>query len=110
MSENLQKMLKEALLNNSYDYDAMHLSLAKTWESSYSYLYAKQKAEVEYEELFYFSNDEVSHKEIDKIGHLYLDELIYANFDIDYDVIHVMDREEYRTSRFYLHFFTPKNV
>ena len=110
MSENLQKMLKEALLNNSYDYDAMHLSLAKTWESSYSYLYAKQKAEVEYEELFYFSNDEVSHKEIDKIGHLYLDELIYANFDIDYDVIHVMDREEYRTSRFYLHFFTIEDM
>lgn len=109
MSENLQKLLKEAFLNNSFDYDSMHDSLKKTWMNSYSYLYALQKAYVEYEELFYFSNDDVSHNS-ELIGKLYLDKMIYANFDVEYDLIHVYSREKFRTSRFYLETFTSEDI
>lgn len=109
MSKNLQALLKESLLNNSYDYDSMHRSLAKTWTSSYSYLYARQHAFIEYEELFYFSGDDKSHNS-KEIGHLYLDDMIRANFDVDYDLIHVMDREEFRTSKYYLHRFTLEDI
>ena len=54
MSENLKALLKESLLNNSYDYDAMHNTIKNTWMNSYSYLYYLQKAKVSYEELFYY--------------------------------------------------------
>lgn len=109
MSQDLQKLLKEALLNNSYDYDAMHKSLKNTWMNSFSYLYDMQKQYIGYEELFYYSDDEES-RNISHIGHLYLDKMIYANFDVDYDLIHVHDREEYRTSRFYEKRFTITDV
>ena len=48
MSAQLQTLLRDALLNNSYDYDAMHNSLKKTLMNSYSYLYSLQKANIEY--------------------------------------------------------------
>lgn len=109
MSQNLQKLLKEALLNNSYDYDAMHRSLKKTWMNSFSYLYTMQKEYIEYEELFYFSND-IESRNHSRIGHMYLDKLIYANFDVDYDLIRVMNREEFRTSKFYGQKFTIEDI
>lgn len=109
MSENLQNLLREALLNNSYDYDAMHNTLKRTWMNSFSYLYGLQKSYVEYEELFYFSNDSKS-RNSKKIGHLYLDKLIYANFDVDYDLIRVYDREEFRRSEFYMNRFTIEDM
>lgn len=100
MSENLQKLLKEAFLNNSFDYDSMDISLNNTWINSYSYLYTLQKSHVQYEELFFYSNDEVS-RNSKHIGHLYLDKSLYANFDVDYDLIDVCNREEYRRSEYY---------
>lgn len=109
MSENLQKLLQEALNNNSYDYDAMHNTLKQTWMNSYSYLYEKQRASVEYEELFYYSNDTIS-RNSKLIGNMYLDKLIYANFDVDYDLIHVYDREEFRRSKFYLSRFKLEDM
>ena len=57
MSENLQNLLRESLLNNSYDYSSMHGALRMTWENSYSYLYNLQKNYVEFEDLEYISND-----------------------------------------------------
>ena len=109
MSENLQSLLKDALLNNSYDYDVMHNTIKKTWMNSFSYLYSLQKAYVEYEEFFYFSNDEDS-RNSKLIGKLYLDKKIYANFDIDYDLIHVLSREEFRLSDFYSKTFTINDM
>ena len=100
MSKNLQKLLQEALNNNSYDYSSMHLELKKTWENSFSYLYALQKSYIEYEENFYYSNNDTS-RNSSHIGHLYLDKRNRAMFDVDYDLIHVTDREEYRTSKYY---------
>lgn len=105
----LSKLLKESLLNNSYDYDSMDKALIKTWKTSFSYLYAKQKALIGYEELFYYSNDEISHNN-EHIGDLYLDKQVRACFDIDYDIINVIDREEFRTSRFYMTWFTPQDI
>lgn len=109
MSKSLQELLKESLLNNSYDYDSMHNTLVNTWTSSYSYLYAQQKASIEYEELHFYSGEKYSH-DSKHIGHLYLDKLQQANFAIDYDLIHVMDREEYRTSKYYLNRFTLEDM
>ena len=63
MSENLQKLLQEALNNNSYDYSSMNGEIKKTWENSFSYLYTLQKSYIEYEELFFYSNNEESRKE-----------------------------------------------
>lgn len=100
MSKNLQKLLQEALNNNSYDYSSMHLELKKIWENSFSYLYALQKSYIEYEENFYYSNNDTS-RNSSHIGHLYLDKRNRAMFDVDYDLIHVTDREEYRTSKYY---------
>lgn len=109
MSTELQDLLQDALLNNSYDYDVLHMSLKKDLYSSYSYLYTMQKAKVEYEEHFYYSNDTES-RNSKHIGHLYVDKYLYANFDIDYDLINVWDREEFRTSQFYHHRFTVENI
>lgn len=109
MSKNLQTLLRDALLNNSYDYDVMHNTLKKTWMNSYSYLHERQRASVEYEEIFLYSNDEES-RNSKKIGHLYLDNLLYANFNIDYDLIHVYIREEFRRSKFYHETFTIQDM
>jgi len=100
VSDNLQNLCREAFLNNSYDYDSMDKELLHTWNNSYSYLYTLQKAYVEYEELFYYSNDDTA-RNSKLIGNMYLDKWNYANFDVDYDMIHVYSREEYRLSRFY---------
>ena len=105
MSSNLQELLREALLNNTYDYDAAHNTIVNKWKNSYSYLYTLQKSFIEYEEFFLFSNDSDS-RNSKYIGHLYLDKQINATFDIDYDLIHVMNREEFRTSPYYQSRFT----
>lgn len=99
MSE-LQELLGTALLNNTYDYDVMHSTLSESWHNSYSYLYRIQQHKIEYEELHYKSDD-VSSRNIHKIGHLYLDNSWRACFDAECDTIHICDREEYRRSPFY---------
>lgn len=109
MSENLQTLLRMAFLNNSYDYDSMDLAINKTWMNSYSYLYGLQKSHVDYEELFYYSGETIS-RNAKKIGNLYLDKLLYANFDVDYDMIHVYNREEFRRSEFYNKFYSFKDL
>lgn len=105
MSENLQKLLKEALLNNSYDYDVMHNTLKNTLMNSYSYLYYLQNANIGYEELIFFSND-VDSRNSELIGKLYLDKSLNATFDVDYDLISLYSREEFRLSEFYGKSFT----
>ena len=104
MSNNLQNLLREALLNNSYDYSSMHNVLRMAWENSYSYLYNLQKNYVEFEDLEYISND--TDKSVKRIGRLYNDKLLRACFDIEYDFIHVCDREEFHNSSFYFNEFT----
>lgn len=104
MSENLQNLLRESLLNNSYDYDSMHGVLHMAWENSYSYLYDLQKNYVEFEDLEYISND--TDKDVRRIGRLYVDKMLNARFDVEYDFIHVCDREEFRNSKFYFRNFT----
>ena len=59
MSENLHKLLRDALLNNSYDKPSMDLSLTMTHENSYSYLYALQRSIIDYDEFHYKSNTEL---------------------------------------------------
>lgn len=104
MSENLQNLLRESLLNNSYDYSSMHGALRMTWENSYSYLYNLQKNYVEFEDLEYISND--TDKSFKRIGRLYNDKLFRACFDVNYDFIHICDREEFHESEFYFNEFT----
>lgn len=104
MSDNLQNLLRESLLNNSYDYGSMHNVLRMAWENSYSYLYDLQKNYVEFEDLEYISND--TDKDLSKIGRLYNDKLLRACFDVNYDFIHVCDREEFHNSEFYFNEFT----
>lgn len=105
MSTNLQNLLRESLLNNSYDYDAMHNTLRHTWENSYSYLHTLQKSYIEYEEMHYFSND-IDSWNTKKIGKLYVSKLLEACFDIEYDFIHVCNREEFYHSDYYFTQFT----
>lgn len=100
MSDNVRLLLQEALNNNSYDYTSMHGALKKTWENSFSYLYNLQHAQIEYEELFYYSNDEES-RNCKKLGDLHVDKLNRAYFDVDYDLIRAYSREQYRTSEYY---------
>ena len=52
MTYDLQTLLHDALINNTYDYEDMHKTLDASLKSSFSYLYYLQKARVEYEELF----------------------------------------------------------
>ena len=100
MSSNLQNLLRDAFLNNTYDYESMDKELNKTWKNSYSYLYTLQKDYIEYEELFYFSND-VENRNSKELGHLYLSASGKACFDVDYNFIHVVDREEYYRSKYF---------
>ena len=109
MTEELQAFLKRAFLNNSFDYDSMDTSLIKTWNNSFSYLYVLQQSLIDYAEIYYYSNDDIS-RNSKQIGHLYLDKWLYANFDIDYDVIHVYQREEYRRSEFYYRPYTMEEM
>lgn len=97
----IEQLLKEALLNNSFDDDMMTNSLKQTWFNSFSYLLTLQQANIEYEELCFFSGDEIS-RDKEHIGKLYLNKSLKACFDVDYDLIHVCEREEFRTSEYYL--------
>ena len=100
MSTNLQYLLRNSLLNNTYDYKSVNETLDKTWVNSYSYLYHLQKSYIEFEHLKYNSGD-TSSREIKDIGHLYLNKSHKVCFDINYDFIDVCDREAYKHSKFY---------
>lgn len=100
MDKVLHDTLRDALLNNTYDYDSMHLELKKAWENSFSYLYALQKSYIPYEEHHLKSGEDVSHDDR-HLGHLYLNKYLYACFDVNYDLIDVYSREAFRTSEFY---------
>ena len=105
MSKNLQSMLREALLNNSYDYSHMHSSLHRAWENSYSYLYDLQKQYIGYEENHYLSNNVISrNKEV--IGKLYLNKTGDACFDIDYEFVHTTSDKKFYKSKFFHTDFT----
>ena len=109
MSKDLQQLLHDALLNNSYDYGPMHSTIVHTWKNSFSYLYNLQRDYIQYEEMFFYSNDSTSHNN-KLIGKLYLDQHIYANFNVDYDLIHVFEREEFKLSKFYNNEFTIQDI
>ena len=96
-----ERILKEALLNNSFDDSSMTSALKRTWFNSFSYLLTLQQANIEYEELCFFSGEGVAQDQ-SHIGKLYVNKLGKACFDVDYDLIHVSEREEYRTSEYYL--------
>lgn len=100
MSDELQSLFEKAMLNNSYDYEAMHTALKKTWTSSYSYLHNLQNGYVKYEE-FHYVSDDVTCRDNDHIGHLYLDKSERVRFKFKYDLIHGCNREEYRLSQYY---------
>ena len=100
MSDNLHKLLKEALLNNSYDKISTDLSLKMTHENSYSYLYALQRSIIDYNEFHYQSSNELfENKKI--IGKFYLDSSDMASVDIDYEMVKEPLREYYRRSKYY---------
>ena len=103
MTYDLQTLLHDALINNTYDYEDMHKTLDASLKSSFSYLYYLQKARVEYEELFRYSGEGYT-RDFEKIGHLYLDSLNFANFDIDYDMIRITAKELFRASSYYFKF------
>ena len=105
MSTNLQVLLRNALLNNTYDYSILHDTLKDTWVNSYSYLYQLQKNYIEYEEHTFISSD-VNSEDTKIIGRLYLNKSFEACFDIPYDFIHVCNREEFKRSKFYNTTFT----
>lgn len=109
MPDNLQEMLRDALLNNTYDHTSTHLALKMAWENSFSYLYRMQLEKVAYEEYHYYSNDTTA-KDPHTIGHFYLDDYIRACFDIDKDIIHVCDRMEFRLSNYYHRYFTLEEM
>lgn len=109
MTEELQNMLREALLNNTYDHSSTHLALKMAWENSFSYLYRLQLEKVGYDEYMYQSND-IRSRRVDLIGHFYLDEYIRACVDIDKDIIHVAGRKEFRLSKFYHQYFTLQDM
>ena len=108
MSKNLHKLLRDALLNNSYDKSSMDLSLTMTHQNSYSYLYTLQRSIIDYDEFHYQSNTELfENKRI--IGKFYLDKSNNACVDIDYELIKEALREIYRRSRFYHVKITKEN-
>lgn len=108
--------INEALLNNSYDYDATSKTLTETWENSFSYLYALQKSYIKYEEFFAYSSNEsddpsvlqwTSTRDRKTAGHLGVNRFGHAFFDIDYDMIGLTQRERYRESVYYNRLITP---
>lgn len=108
MSQNYQKLFRDAMLTNTYDKSSMDLSLKLTHENSYSYLYALQRSIIDYDEFHYDSNTELfENKRI--IGKFYLDSSENACVDIDYEMIKEPLREIYRRSKFYHVRITEEN-
>lgn len=105
MPNNLPEILKPALMNNSFDYDSMEDAIKRAYYNSYYYLYKRQVAEVNYNEFFYYTNDIDSRKRHES-GRFYLNKSLKAVFEIDYDIIGNVNREEYRRSKFYQKEFT----
>lgn len=105
MPNNLPEILKPALMNNSFDYDSMEAAIKRAYYNSYYYLYKRQVAEVNYNEFFYYTNDIDSRKRHES-GRFYLNKSLKAVFEIDYDIIGNVNREEYRRSKFYQKEFT----
>lgn len=100
MSIDLNDFLRNAFDNNSFNFNSMHLELKKTWENSFSYLDGLQKSYAGYESYPFISNDENARNN-KKIGRLYLNNLNKVCFDINYDFIHINNRSEYKSSKFY---------
>lgn len=109
MTEHLQELLREALLNNTYDHSSTDAALKMAWENSFSYLYRMQEEKIGYDEYHYYSNDTTAKNPV-TIGHFYLDGYIRACFDIDKDIIHVCERKEFRLSKFYHQYFTLQDM
>ena len=109
MSTNLQTLLRDSLLNNTHDYSVIHETLNNTWVNSYSYLYQLQKSYIEYEEHRYLSGEQYS-RDTSDIGHLYVNKLLKACFDINYNFIHVSNREEFKRSKFFKNPFTINDM
>lgn len=105
MPADLHEMLRPALMNNTFDYKSMEDALWKTYYNSYNYLYKRQVSEINYNEFFYYTNDIDSRKH-NESGRFYLNKSLKAVFEIDYDIIGNVNREEYRRSRFYQKEFT----
>lgn len=105
MPADLHELLRPALMNNTFDYKCMEDSLLKAYYNSYTYLYKRQVAEVNYNEFFYYTNDIDSRKRHES-GRFYLNKSLQPVFEIDYDIIGNINREEYRRSRFYQNEFT----
>lgn len=108
-SEDLQTLLRDSLLNNSYDWDAMHNQLKRTWMRSFSYLYSLQKSYINYDELRYFTSDATGHDKT-LVGQLYLDKSLHARFDIDKDLIHPTARKAYRSSDYFQNLFSVEDI
>lgn len=100
-SNTLQKLLREALLNNTYDKPSMEGAIKMTLENSYNYLYHLQKQYVGFEERHYTTGGLLSRKDPIKPGQLYVNRYSYACVDIDFEIIDVPSMERYRRSSFY---------
>lgn len=99
MTDELQAILKDALINNTYDYQATHDTIRSVLESSFSYLYTTEQCNIGYSELFYDSNDTIG-RDRKKIGKMYYDGK-NACFDTTLSLIIPGKRELFYKSPFY---------
>ena len=109
MANSLSGELRKALLNNTYDHDDMKKTLLNEWQSSYSYLKGYQDDLIGYS-YYHFEFNDVTAREPSKIGKFWLDNKHKVCFSLGYDMIHVIDREEYRRSKFYMNYFSFQDL
>lgn len=100
-SERLQKVLREALLNNTYDKPSMNGAIKMTLENSYNYLYQLQNEYVGFEERHYQTGGLLSRKDPVKPGQLYINKYGYACVDINFQLIEPGSYERYRRGPLY---------
>lgn len=95
----MQQYLRRAFINNSYNSSSTHMSLRKTFDNSFSYLYSLQNSYIEYEE--HFIDIKKADENIRELNRLYFNKSYKPCFDIDKNLINICNYEAYRGSRYY---------
>lgn len=104
----LHKVLRGALLNNTFDESSLDKSLNKTFSNAFSTLYDAERSVTNHIEKWYKSenrrdeiiNDQYMYKAPREYGMMYINNNGYASFDTDIAIIDICDKEKFHRYSF----------
>lgn len=98
MSDKLQELLSEALINNTFSLDAIDDELSEELVHSYSYLYRLQRSLIDYDTFHFVSKKDILDT---NYGDMYIDSLGRVCMTVEYDLVDNNNRDTYRNSPVY---------